>query len=189
MTLLELMAVVTIIGVAVALAVPAMGGILEDRHAARAADELANMFRIARSRAAATGAAHYVKVDAKGAAATMELRSALTGIAGGPVSSCSGSTWGATDSRTLKRIDVSAGSFTGKDIGLLPAEALGGSGVTPTIAEFCFTPGGTPWVRTGALWNRPAAAAVARWKMKRSTGGMIRTIRVTPSGLPSIEAE
>ena len=73
MTLLELMAVVTIIGIFVALAVPAMGGIIQDRHAARAADELANMFRIGRSRAAATGAAHYVRVSASG---TTSLRPA-----------------------------------------------------------------------------------------------------------------
>jgi type II secretory pathway pseudopilin PulG len=188
-TLLELMAVVTIIGIFVALAVPAMGGILEDRHSARAADELANLFRIGRSRAAATGAAHYIKVDAKGTAATMELRAALSGVAGGPVSSCSASKWSTTDSRGIKLIELSAGAFAGKGISLTPAEAIGGSGTTAAFTEYCFSPGGTPWVRAGGQWVRPAAADVARWKIVRASGGLTRTVRVTPSGLPAIEAE
>lgn len=189
-TLLELMAVVTIIGVFVALAVPAMGGILEDRHGARAADELANMFRIGRARAAATGAAHYIRVDAKGVTGTFELRTALAGgITGGPVSSCSGTSWGAGDSRQLKLIDMSTGIFAGKKIDFKPATALGGSGTTPTLSEYCFTPGGTPWVRAGGQWTRPTAASVARWRMSRAAGGLTRTIRVTPTGLPAIEAE
>lgn len=188
-TLLELMAVVTIIGVFVALAVPAMGGILEDRHAARAADELANMFRIARSRAAATGAAHYVKVNASGASGSFELRSTITGVVGGPISNCSGSTWATGDSRELKLVNVGTGSFAGKNLQLDPAPAVGGTSATPVLSEYCFTPGGTPWVRTGGLWIRPPASSVARWKLDRGTlGGLTRTIRVSPSGLPAIEA-
>lgn len=186
-TLLELMAVVTIIGIFVALAMPAMGGILEDRHAARAADELANMFRIGRSRAAATGAAHYIRINAAGTTGTMELRSTRTGAVGGPVSTCSGSTWGATDSQQLKLIDLSAGTFAGKTITFKPTAPAGGTAVL-AISEYCFTPGGTPWVRSGSVWTRPKASEVSQWEIARSAGGLTRTIRVSPSGLPSIEA-
>lgn len=186
-TLLELMAVVTIIGIFVALAVPSMGGILQDRHAARAADELANMFRIARSRAAATGAVHSVKVAATGTSATFELRSAITGLVGGPVASCSGINWTTTDSRSLKKIDLAAGAFKDKSLNLVPTS---GTGATAATSEYCFTPGGTPWVRTTGLWTRPLASSVARWTLDRgSNGGLTRTIRVSPTGLPSIEAE
>lgn len=186
------MAVVTIIGIFVALAVPAMGGIIQDRHAARAADELANMFRIGRSRAAATGAAHFIRVNASGTDAQIELRTALTGI-GGPVASCSATTWGASDSRQLKIVDLASGSFAGKDITLKPADPISGIGVTPGVADFCYTPGGTSWVRPGATWIHPPAATVARWAIYRKEGyayaGLKRVVRVTPSGLPAIEAE
>ncbi len=191
MTLLELMAVVTIIGIFVALAVPGMGGIMKDRHAARAADELANMFRIARARAAATGVAHMVVIDANGTGARFELRAALSGV-GGPVASCSATTWGASDSRQLKLIDLAGGSFAGKDITVKPADAIGGTTATPIVSEFCYTPGGTPWLRSGSLWVRPPASAVARWSVYRKEGsvfaGLTRIVRVTPSGLPAIEA-
>src|SRR5262249_48694916 len=82
-TLLELMAVVVIIGIFVALATPAMSGALADRHAMRAADDLTGMVRLARSRAAATGAAHLVRASTSGTSMKFELRAAMS-TTGGP---------------------------------------------------------------------------------------------------------
>ena len=49
-TLIELMAVIVMIGMFLVLAGPTLGGVLEDRHNMRAADEISGMFRIARNR-------------------------------------------------------------------------------------------------------------------------------------------
>lgn len=192
MTLLELMAVVTIIGIFVALGFPAMGGVLEDRQTARGAEEITNMFRIARSRAAATGAAHRVFANVGTAsAAFFELRTALVGV-GGPSSSCISPLWTNTDSRRLQAVDFAptgTGSLAGRDIQVIPL-----SGVSTTL-EFCFTPGGNTWVRdSGALWRRPVGSQITGWTVQRADKsgaimGLQRTIRIMPSGLPSIEAK
>jgi type II secretory pathway pseudopilin PulG len=191
-TLIELMAVIVIIGLFVALGFPAMGGVLEDRHAARAAEDIANIFRIARSRAAATGAAHRVSVNAASATAgTLTLRTALTNV-GGPTSSCVTPFWTDADSRLLQTIDLSAtgsGSLAGRGIQITPL-----AGVSATV-DYCFSPGGTSWFRTGGgLWARPTGGQIAGWIISRkddsgtTTLGLQRRIRVLPSGIPSIEA-
>lgn len=193
-TLIELMAVVAIIGIFVALGFPAMGGVLEDRNTGRAAEDVTNLFRIARARAAATGAAHRISATANGTGGgNFDLRTALTNV-GGPTSSCISPTWLDVDSRVLQRVDITAtgsGSLAGRGI---VVDAL------PTVAtatEFCFTPGGNSWVRTaGGLWRRPGGADVTGWRVYRAKSvggtstvlGIVRTIRIMPSGLPSIEA-
>ncbi len=192
-TLIELLAVVTIIGIFVALAMPGMGGIMQDRQAANVADEIANMFRIARSRAAATGAAHYIQASAGGATATFVMRTTIVTV-GGPTSSCITPTWTNTDTRVLKTVELggTSGPFAGKNILVSPAAATGSTPATGTLSEYCFTPGGMPWWKSGGVWQRPKGADVARFTVSRmdSSGplGLIRTVRISPSGLPSIEA-
>jgi len=194
-TLVELLAVVTIIGLFVALSMPGMSGIMQDRQAAHAADEIANLFRIARARAAATGAAHYIRANAAGTTAAFEMRSTIV-VVGGPSSSCITPTWTDTDSRQLKRFDLgmaTTGQFGNKGILVRPSDATGGTPATPALAEYCFTPGGMPWWKTGGVWTRPTGGAVARYTVWRqdSAGkpvGLVRNVRLSPAGLPSIEA-
>lgn len=192
-TLIELLAVVTIIGIFVALAMPAMGGIMQDRQAAHVADEIANMFRIARSRAAATGGAHYIRAEAGGPTARFQLRSTIVAV-GGPTASCVTPSWTDADSRVLKDVDLGAttGAFAGKNIMVQPTTATGSTPATGVISEYCYTPGGMPWWRSGGVWQRPKGADVARFNVFRRDGatftGLIRTVRISPAGLPSIEA-
>jgi len=190
-TLLELMAVVTIIGIFVALGFPAMGGVLQDRQTARAAEEISNLFRIARSRAAATGAAHRVSAAATSpASGRFELRTALVNV-GGPTSSCTTPVWTDTDSRVLQQVDLrttGTGSLAARGIQIKPL-----TGVSSDL-EYCFTPGGLSWVREGgALWRRPAGSQAMGWELYQVSGttvvGLTRVVRVMPSGLPSIEAK
>jgi prepilin-type N-terminal cleavage/methylation domain-containing protein len=194
-TLIELLAVVTIIGLFVALAMPGMSGILQDRQAAHAADEIANLFRVARTRAAATGAAHYIRASAGGTTTTFQMRATRV-VVGGPASSCMAPSWTDADTILLKQIDLGmtlTGPFGGKEIIVTPAAASGGTPATPVVSEYCFTPGGMPWWRNGGVWARPQGANVARFSVYRQSGsvamGLIRTVRISPAGLPSIEAE
>lgn len=192
MTLIEVMAVVAIIGIFVALGFPTMGAVLEDRHTGRGAEEVANLFRIARSRAAATGASHRISANASSTVnAVFELRTALVNV-GGPTSSCISPLWTDTDSRVLQTVDMSktgTGNLARRDIHVDPM-----SGVSSTL-EFCFTPGGISWIRNaGGLWQRPTGSQVTGWTIYRqdSAGvllGMQRLVRIMPSGLPSIEAK
>lgn len=192
---MELLAVVTIIGIFVALGLPTMGGVMQDRHASRAAEEIANLFRIARSRAAATGAAHRVLANTgTPAAGTFELRTALT-VVGGPTSSCVTPMWTDTDSRVLNLLEfgpTAAGSFGGRGIEI---KAIADSGGTaPTLGETCFTPGGMTWVRlSGGAWKRPPGYQATGWQIYRTSlgaiTGLVRSVRVSPTGLISIEAK
>jgi prepilin-type N-terminal cleavage/methylation domain-containing protein len=194
-TLIELLAVVAIIGVFVALAMPGMSGIMQDRHAAHAADEIANLFRIARTRAAATGAAHYIRAVTSGTIPAFEMRKTITAL-GGPTASCNTPTWTNTDSQVLTRFELGeakSGEFYNRGIFVQPTAASGGTPATPADAEFCFTPGGMPWWKTGGVWTRPTGGSVARFTVYRvddkgKTIGLVRTVRVSPAGLPSIEA-
>lgn len=194
-TLVELLAVITIIGLFVALAMPGMSGIMQDRHAASAADEIANLFRIARARAAATGASHYIRAVAGGTTTGFEMRSTIAAV-GGPASSCTTPTWTDTDSKIIKRFDLgmtTTGQFGSKGILVSPSPATGGAPATPALAEYCFTPGGMPWWKEAGVWKRPTGASVARYTVYRAdtagkTIGLVRTVRVSPAGLPSIEA-
>lgn len=187
------MAVVTIIGIFVALAMPGMAGIVRDRQAARAADDLSGMFRVARSRAIATGAAHMVRVTPSGAASRFELRAAM-GTLGGPISSCLTPIWNATDSQQLSLIDFGAttGSWAGRDIRVTALTDAAGS--TPVSQDYCFTPGGASWWRTSGVWQRPGGSQTGRYDIRRvSTAGTLvgirRVLRLSPNGVPMIEAE
>ena len=194
MTLIELMVVITIIGIFVAMGFPAMGGILEDRQTGRAAEEITNLFRVARARAAATGAAHRILATANGATGgTFVLRTALTAV-GGPSSSCLVPVWTDADSSVLTTLAITSsgsGSLAQRDVVVEPL-----TGVSSTL-EFCFSPGGVTWTRNGAgVWSRPAGAQVTGWRVYRTTTGssptvlgVERFIRIMPSGLPSIEAK
>ncbi len=183
------MAVVTIIGVFVALAMPGMAGIMGDRHAARAADDVSAMFRIARSRAIATGAAHVVQVTDSGSSSKFVLRTTFQAT-NGPLASCLSPRWDASDSLVLQSIDFAGatGSYGGRDI------RVTADGTTPKIGDYCFTPGGTSWWRNnGTTWMRPRGVEIARWQIARRDAtnralGLQRTLRLAPNGTPAIEA-
>lgn len=195
-TLIELMAVVVIIGIFVALATPGMAGILNDRQAARAADDISGLFRIARSRAAATGAAHMVRVLPSGTTSSFELRAAV-GSLGGPISSCLTPSWTNADSSRISLVDFNEtnGSWTGRGIIVVPATIAGASTSTPVAQDYCFTPGGVPWWRPGSgTFVRPTGYQVAGYDVHRQNAagaivGVRRVVRLSPGGVPTIEAD
>jgi type II secretory pathway pseudopilin PulG len=185
------MAVLVIIGIFAALAAPAIAGQVADRHVTRAAEDISGLFRVARSRSTATGAAHAVCVTATGTGVTSTLRFELrAGVdpaniaTGSPIAGCMSPNWTTTDSKLIGAVDLSAGSFAGRGIS-----------ATRTFTNtdcYCITPGGTPWYRTSGAWARPNGSAYGEFVLQRfDLGGVARGstryVRVGPTGTPRID--
>lgn len=196
-TLIELMAVIVMIGMFLVLAGPTLGGVLEDRHNMRAADEIAGMFRIARNRALATGGAHVVRVLNGAGGLRFELRAAMS-LAGGPTPDCSTMTWTDVDSRILGSLDFGTGKtndtvsdWVGKNIRVVAISD--GYGTTPPSRDYCVTAGGNAWWNSTGTWVRPLGSDTGRYLVQRLTPagspiGIQRVVRVSPGGIPHVEA-
>lgn len=196
-TLIELMAVIVMIGMFLVLAGPTLGGVLEDRHNMRAADEISGMFRIARNRALATGGAHVVRVTNGAGGLRFELRAAVS-LTGGPTPGCSAMAWTAADSRVLASIDFGTGKtndtvsdWVGKNIRVTAISD--GYGTTPAARDYCITAGGNSWWNSTGTWARPLGSDTGRYLVQRLNGagapiGIQRVVRVTPAGIPQVEA-
>jgi prepilin-type N-terminal cleavage/methylation domain-containing protein len=188
-TLLELMAVVVIIGIFLALAAPGISRTLDDRKAGGVANDVAAIFRMARSRSAATGAAHVVRVTNVSGVAKLELMQAIDPTTKAAVSSCFTPSWnpGAADVRLLMTIDPA------NDPNLKQKKIVVVATTTNT-GLFCFTPGGGSWwnTGTGGVWSRPVAGNALEYEVHHSdsagaTIGLVRTVRLGTTGVPRID--
>ncbi len=190
-TLIELMAVLVIIGIFAALAAPAISGQVADRHVTRAAEDISGLFRVARSRSTSTGAAHAVCATASGTGTTASLKFELragvdaTNVTTGmPNGSCMAPTWVNTDSKLLATVDLSAGTYAGRGIT--------GTLSSPNTDCYCITPGGTAWYRTAGIWSHPNGYVSGAFVLQRYDAGGVargsaRTVRVGPTGTPRID--
>jgi type IV fimbrial biogenesis protein FimT len=184
------MAVVVIIGIFAALAAPAIAGQIADRHVTRAAEDVTGLFRVARSRSAATGAAHAVIVTASASNLHFELRAAVdtsAGVAvgsGPPSANCMAPAWTNADSKLLATVDLDAGDFAGRGIVAVARST--------NASSYCITPGGVPWYRSGSAWTHPSGSAYGEWEIYRTDSagvkrGVSRFVRVGPTGAPRID--
>ena len=190
-TLLELMAVVTIIGIFLVLAYPSMSGTFDEKRAGNVADDVAGFYRVARTRAAATGAAHAVIATPLGASGStrFDLLQAVDPTTGSAQPSCFAGTWtvGSADMKSLGSFDPSTdGRTVGKNIAVES---------TPTsLGTMCFSPGGTMWSRAsaGGIWRRPTLAEHLEYRIYRTDGGGVpiglqRFVRIGTTGVPRID--
>jgi prepilin-type N-terminal cleavage/methylation domain-containing protein len=183
-SLIELLVVITIIGIFVALAGPTIVSTMQDRHAARGADEVVGLFRRARTHAASSGGAHLVRVIASGSNLRFELREAVDPITKFPQSNCQTTLWTATgtDNLVLDTVDFDSG----------PSYALKNIRASGPVNDVCISPGGTVYVRSGGSWTRPGGAVHMDYVIERldDTGtafGFKRTIHVGIGVAPHIE--
>jgi prepilin-type N-terminal cleavage/methylation domain-containing protein len=212
-TLIELLAALVIIGIFVALAGPSMGSAVRDRRAVQAVDYIVTMFRLARSRAAATGTAHMVRTNfaqvatvptsgvptmpKSGLYGNFQLLAAMspTGL---PVSTCSGSTWTAGDSYQLNQntsvnywnFQPSTDTLTWGDI------SIGNMPGTAAARDYCYTPSGQVFFRNSdGSWTRPTGSASWAFVVARFDGtgtgslGLTRTITIGMNGIPWVVAQ
>ena len=187
MTLLELMAVVVIIGLFLALAAPGISKTFDDRKAGGLANDVAAIFRLARSRSAATGGAHVVRVTSVSGVAKLELMQAIDPTTQAAVGSCFTPSWtpAGADIRLLMTIDPA-------NTPELKNKKIVAVATATNVGLFCFTPGGGSWWNTSGIWSRPLAANSLEYEVHRSDSagavvGLIRTVRLGTTGVPRID--
>jgi len=176
--------VITIIGIFVGLAGPTIVATMQDRHAARGADEVVGLFRRARTHAASSGGAHLVRVTAVAGNLRFELREAVDPITRTPLSNCQTTPWTATgaDNVVLDTVDFANGAtYAGKNV-----RASG------PAYDMCISPGGNVYVRSGGSWSHPGGETHLDYVIERLDGtgtafGLKRTIHVGIGVAPHVE--
>jgi|SoiMethySBSTD1v2_1073268.scaffolds.fasta_scaffold819465_2 prepilin-type N-terminal cleavage/methylation domain-containing protein len=155
-TLMELIAVIAIIGILAAAALPTAIRLLRDRRVSSVATAVWDHFRLASMRSRARGSAVLLRWNAGVAVvddddAHVAVREAILGSGGAdtnlPVASCATPNWanGSPTSRPVAAFDERR-SASQKEIAALSMEDS--SGATVPFVEFCFTPRGRVFVRT-----------------------------------------
>lgn len=150
-TLVELMIVVSIVGLSVAAAAPAFSRAMAENRAGQATRELVRMGRRARSETAAYMRAHLLWIQP-------ELEGGFVSLVRGNTNSCTGQNWGALFSMgtcgnpgaaCLEQIDLSASQYRGLYTTEMMFEPTGGGAVTPTATALCYAPDGVVWHSQG----------------------------------------
>jgi prepilin-type N-terminal cleavage/methylation domain-containing protein len=146
-TLVELMIVVSIIGISAAVAAPAFSRAMADNRAGQATRELVRMGRRARSETAAYLRAHLLWIQPAVNGGTISLIR-------GSTNSCLTQNWSASylagecgvlGSPCLENVDLGAAQYNGVYATEMMFEPTGGGAVTPTATALCYAPNGVVW--------------------------------------------
>lgn len=199
-TLIEVVVVVVIIGVLATLAIPALSERMRDRRAQQAALEVATLYRNARTRALARGAAVMVRFDSTvdSGSGRIEVRESIQGntVAGAaagcaplPGGGCNAALnqWddGATTNQVLTAFEPGIRSEF-QNVVIRMRGAIAGPPAELSNFDVCFSPVGSAFVRTNtaAAFSRMTSVAVA--DVGRVVGanplGLQREVVIPPTG-------
>ena len=189
-TLIEMMGVVAFIGIVVAAATPSWIELTKDRRVESAAQNIADLYRTARTRSMGRGSAVLVRWDGNSAKPTdsspaghFTVREAVAGPTGAsnnlPSASCFAADWADTGA-TSKFV----GAFDERRKRYEPAEAkfLDDAGNTQQFASICFTPAGRTFVRYTAAGTFKVLAGVPRVQVANTTTKFNRFVVFPPHG-------
>jgi prepilin-type N-terminal cleavage/methylation domain-containing protein len=185
-TLIELMLVVSLIGIMSAIAVPSVLRLMQDRRSQRDAMTLLVTLQDAHTRAFGRGAAVVVTITNTGAPAPVVVALAestydINGPATGgliPNPACNGAVsaphtawWQAAPTETSVQIKVADSNF--------PSAPVTGT------AQICFTPRGETMARLNTIdpWKRLTGVVTFSLRQSASPSGIERRVDVLPSGL------
>ena len=186
-TLVELLAVIAVVGILAALASPSYTRIMRSRRMSSAAQEVADLARVARSRAMGRGSAMLFRwsASANGSSADKQqitIREAIVGSGADmyrPATSCFQTNWQSdANSRHIGGIHVKAEKYQ-------PSKASfhDGNGAVRSFAELCFTPRGRTFVRySGGSGSFVPLNGVPRLQILNTETGRQRVVVLPPNG-------
>lgn len=195
--MVELLAVIFIIGMLAAAALPAAIRILRDRRVSSAATAIWDQFRMASMRAQARGSAVMVRWDA--AMATVDtthghvvVREAVLGGGGGdsmlPVASCLTPDWsdGADTSKPVSSFDERRNEHQKEVVGLVMEDS---AAIPQAYAEFCFTPRGRVFYRNASNGAWAPLAEVFRLVVRNLNTGKRWYVVISSTGAAKVVSE
>lgn len=184
------MGVLVFIGVVVAAAAPSWVDLTRDRRVESACQNIADIYRMARTRSMGRGSAVLLRWDVNAAEPTaaapyghFTVREAIAGPTGAsknlPSASCFAPDW--ADAGTTSKFVI---AFDERRKRYDPAEAkfLDDSGNTQQYAEICFTPAGRTFVRYAATGSFKVLAGVPRVQVANKTSKFNRFVVLPPHG-------
>ena len=189
----ELLTVVAIIGILAAAASPSFVRLMRDRRVNDAAQQMADLYRSARSRAMGRGSATLVRWNAAANPPTdanpaghLTIREAVVGAGGGamlPSTSCSATSW--LDASPTSRY---VASFDERRPRFEPAVAAfqNAQGGPLGYAEICYTPRGRTFVRYTPAGVFQPLNSVPRIEVTNTRTKMRRYIILPPNGVARV---
>ncbi len=192
-TIVELLTVIGVIMILSAAAAPSFVRLMRDRRVNAAAIEVADMYRVARTRAMGRGAAVMVRWNQAALLPSaafpdghFAMREATIGAGAGaalPTSSCFAPDWSdaSTTSRRVRSFDERAPQFN-------PAAATFHlpNGTVEAYAELCFTPRGRAFIRFDPTAAFTPLTGVPRLDVVNLSTQLRRRVLLPPSGIARV---
>jgi prepilin-type N-terminal cleavage/methylation domain-containing protein len=188
-TLIELIAVVVIIGITAALATPSIAGQIRERRARDAAQRVALLYSSARMRALGRGSAVRVSYDKtlgftvresiEGATVANNLSPARAACAQQPGLGCLTNNWTSGDTSRLVAVlaPITDISITARNQAAVAQDKM----------DICFTPLGRSFISfDGVAPSTPMAGATTIDVVRQFNGtnvGLLRTVAILPNGM------
>jgi type IV fimbrial biogenesis protein FimT len=189
-TITELLAVIAIIGILAAAAAPSFVSLLRDRRVTEAARHVADLYRLARSRAMGRGSAVMVRWSSNAVPGQTDGHFAIWEAVAGPTTSGEDRL---PSARCLTDWNTNATFVTSFDERRRHRHAAVGfrdeNGTDLGFAEICFTPRGRAFIRTAEGGAFAPLTGVPRVEVTNMDSGMIRQVIIPPTGVARVETK
>jgi type IV fimbrial biogenesis protein FimT len=184
-SMMEMLAALAVIGIMAAYATPAFIDVMRDRRVNQAGMQVADLYRLARTRAMDRGSAVLVRWQSATKTLTvMEAVTDTTQVNGGnpnvlPTASCLMNAWNLQGTTTQFITQFSPESIYHE---LASAEMRDIAGNAIVDADVCFTPRGRTFARFGLNNAMAPLTGVPRFRITNTLNGAVRTVLIPPTG-------